>query len=354
MSQPATVTNTLLRPSTISVLLLAMVLAPVAPIAAKLLLPASQALRGEHHQIMEATVVAIPAADRVTLRRERKLYGHPAAAVTVRLEPRSVAALEVGQRCLIAYSDWYKVRFPGRSGKDPEGPQVLRVPGVGQALFAPSRVARRLLTQSSELDDQALLDLLIKGLKQADPATQRLFIADLMPRRQLHAALGERRLAALAAFGSDPHVDPEAREYLLATAQRPPHSLGASWWSRSARHLLRSSELDLDPISPRPQLIRTALRALPRHPEVEDFDLAARWLHSPHGGLVRGAVKALGALDRRRLAAAIERALASADLPATSRAVLRQHQQTQGAAESPPPSAGRLPVLPLLKPALQG
>jgi hypothetical protein len=312
----------------ISVLLLGFLVTATSP-AARKLEPPSQMLRRPHNQVAIVEASRRIAAERFALAKKAELFGVSAERFVVRLEPRTADSLVVGRQYVIGYTSWRKARFPGKSGKDPRGPRLVRLLAVGEAVSSAAPEVVRLLQGvdegTQEMPPGELLALLIRGLQSKDLRSQRLFAVELFTRRSVHSGVTATQLELLSKIARGPNADSGARQYLLLGAPMFSAHDRPGWQQATVREILRQTSTRLDLYSPTPSLVHTALLLLGPTASEQEFALASRWLTSNSTGIVDAALELLTGLNRARTIGRAERALADPSLPGPTRELIGEY-----------------------------
>ncbi len=271
-----------------------------AAMAAETAAPPSVALAGNDTVLAVVRAVAAE-GDRIRFRIGRRLSGEAeveAETLDLRLDPSTRAHVRPGRGYVLGLTRWVVTRRPGVATglqESPEGWHLQRITVLGEAVFPNRRSVRRLL---ADPEREASPDRLVDDLIAIDdPLGQRLFASELAFRR-LSGELPERLRQRLQRAMKGPRFDDQAIDLVLSAV--PCKAVGAGW-ADVARHVLETRPAALDPMSPAPALVLTALDRVRCAPEAAgDFELGARWLRSPIQGVVEAAFELLRSRDQER------------------------------------------------------
>ncbi len=282
----------------------------------------------------------------IVLKRTETLSGTQSQAdrITLRLTPDEAVGLKDGARYVAGYTIY--IRDPrDRKHKlaNPDGPALLRSPGLEPALFADTRLLRAILREGheSEVRDEAhgqhgenggdhasskLVSLLLKALKSSDTQLQNLAANEFAYDPAVADHLDERARPLLHEFVVNPGKLPAARSALLQAAFHNPETFG-DWWVSAAQNTVTTTPIG-GYIGPTAGLDGLAMAAFSM--------LGARKTHVATTSLVRWVAGESPALSERALMmlrqqspaterSAIKQALAEPDLPAQTRKFLTEH-----------------------------
>lgn len=209
------------------------------------------------------------------------------------------ALLEVGKSYIVGHTD-KPARRSHRWQVDPNGPRVLSVPAVGQAVFEDSVPMRALVREHPEdapLTGKARLEAVLSSLDSSDAQSLRFVAAELVLAPELRELVGDAELERLRrALASD--LEPMAHDYLLRAALPMVESWGGDWLAEDARSVISSHGSELDLASLIPSLLVTALRTLEQTGEKADAALARPHVASNNPGVGKAAFQAMVTLDR--------------------------------------------------------
>ncbi len=286
--------------------------------AAKKAKPPSQEIRQDHRHAVLAIARQRPEPGKVTFEKRADLFAGAPATFTVRMDEPIAAGLRLGEAYVVCYTSWVKRRFPGVSGEDPEGPSLLRIPGVSESLFADTPEVRKLLAGEAEgRRPKTLRRLLVRGLGSSHPRTQRLFAAEIVF-RELLGELSKRQLTAVAEHIRGARNDAAAREMLLLAGMQP-GSPADGRWLEAARGILATTPVELDLTSYTPSLVRSTLRVLRGGGEPADLPALGRWLAANNRAVVEAAIQAMVTLDPGGAETAVRAVLEEGRLSAEGR-----------------------------------
>ncbi len=305
----------------------------VGPLALVAIEPAAGAVRVRspletlalpEHQVARLAAVGVEDEGRYRFRRLEATPEEPEDLV-LRVPAAVEAELEPGAAYLAGYSEIVPVPRARRTfRRDPAGPRLLELEGVGPALFADDPALRALLVPAPEAPPDAAAQVAALGelLGRDDARLRRLAASELALRADLWpaaTAATESALAgAFAAAGDDLYTRYRALEAAAGIAPSGP-AAPASWLPEACREVLDGAPIELELGSYHPILLLTALEALARHGEAADAARVERHLDSSSSGVGKAALAALEALAPECAPAAAAAALARGALHAETR-----------------------------------
>jgi len=309
---------------------LAGALAWVAPdIGAVRLGPPSEALVKEPHLVVAVEAREVLDGGRVAFERREVLLGE---GVPERIEVRfeeEVPAVEPGGRYVLGYQTLRRVADSRTLYEDdPEGPSVVRLPVLGDALLEDSPEIRRIVLSAAG-DEKAtareLLDAVVRQLPRPQVVSLRFVAAELLFRPELQELAGPKEVQVIRERLPTLASDPFSRDLLLQAASTFALVEGGGWLAEESRSVLSSYGTELDLSSGVPSLLVTAAKALAKTGKAADVPLLERHLFSNNPGVAKASLKAMDALDRTAAVAAVKKALAKDGLHAESRRALEAY-----------------------------
>lgn len=308
-------------------LLVAWALTPI--FAAKRLGPPSLALTAPENRVAVLTAVELSDAG-VVFACVAQLHGETPARIAMRVSARARGGIDIGRSYIIGYTTVR--RDPrGRSRDfqlDPEGPRMVELPAVGEALFEDTAAMRRLVRRQEdgkEPGEQQILEAIIEQVARPDSRTRTFVLAELMLRPRLADLADEADLEALRATLVDGNLEPQARSYLLSAVAPAAEAGRAGWLAEGCRQVVIEYEPELDLASFVPSLIETAMQTLQGIGRPQDAALLARYLHSNNPGVGIAALGAMAALDESLAVEAARRALEAGGLHSDVRGALERY-----------------------------
>ncbi len=286
--------------------------------------PPSAALATEDVRVLVAEALEKRPDGRILFRKREDVTGEAPAEVLLRLGPEAFARARIGQSYLIGYTH-LRDNPLFRKGKeeDPEGPRLVELAGVGDALLDDSPSMRALAT-STEATPAEALDAVLDTLESSSPTNRRFAIFELFARPELTRLAGEEELQRVLAV-LDGELNPLSRNFLLQAAHQFPRELGRDWLARHCRRVLDRATLRPDPLSNTPDLVRNTARLLGQTGLASDVGRLARHLRSSDTGVAKAALGAMDALDPAGTRLQASDVLESPDLPEETRRVLRTY-----------------------------
>ena len=286
--------------------------------------PPSLALHEKYRQIIVARAIEPVGDDAYRFKTLKNLWRKAPKELTLRMTAETAEGLQPGEKYIVGFTEHQKVRFPGLSGRDPEGPRVVRIPQTEDAVFEYSRTLRRMITwehANKKLSPKKLLSMATRLLASQDPAVQRFAASEISQRQLLDLAGSQKRIDQVEAFVRNPANEGNARNLLLLTAGRLPAE-NRAWRVDVARQLVADTALPLDPTGLEAGLVRMSLKILEKEGTSEDAGGIERWLIGNHGPVAEAAVIALEVLTPETVAQAVRKALERGDLHKDVRFVL--------------------------------
>lgn len=272
----------------------------------------------------------------VAFRRIELLSGGAEEAETprelvLRMSPETIAEVEIGERYLLGYTRWRKAaRTRGTYEEDPQGPSIVELPAIGDALLADTPAMRRLVTASARVDRRAL-DAVLAQLRHPATLSRRFAAGELYLRPELRQLVRQKDLEALGAILADETLDPMTHEILLRAGETLVERLGGEWLAVASRRVLERHGGELDLRSFVPSLVVTAARALGKTGDRGDVELLAKHLTSNNPGVAKAALAAMEGLDlastRTRVAALVERSDLHVETRRVMEKFLRDHPE---------------------------
>lgn len=267
--------------------------------AAKRLGPPSEALTAPENRTALVRAVQIGEGDAL-FDRLTELHGETPERIRVRLGEESLARIAPGESYLLGYTVLRRDRRRAPVYElDPEGPRIVEVPAVGEALFEDSAALRRLVevVEAGDPEPRAVLDAVVAQLESPDPASRRLVLAELALRPELAEAIEASDLAVFRRLLESGELAPVAADYLLR-ALRPSIGSGELEWLRPVcLDIVGSHDRHLDLGSLVPALLETALEVLAEVGKAGDAERLVEHLYSNNPGVGREALGAIEALD---------------------------------------------------------
>ena len=312
--------------------LLALTLA-AARAGAERLEPPSEALRLPYVSIAATEFVEQAAFGHVVFRRIEQLAGKERAPELIDLiVPDDVRAqLKPGDRQLIAWSSVTgDPRVPEGLRRDPEGARLLQTTGLEPALFRDTRANRALLRWDlgeSAWRQRRQLPRLLALLDTPEAAVQCFAMAEIALRPVLVAALDESARARLRRFAADDSASTRARALLLELASQQADALGRAGWDEVVQGILVRTPLATAAQPPAAHLVYQAFALAQSRDMPLQGETAERWLRGDDAALAESALLALRRQGHEVEVAALQRALARDDVPATTAVFLRDHQR---------------------------
>ncbi|MEM1181726.1 MAG: hypothetical protein AAGM22_25505 [Acidobacteriota bacterium] len=291
--------------------------------------PPSLALHEKYRQIIVAKAVEPVGDEAFRFKTLKNLFRQAPAELTIRMAPDTARTLNPGKKYIVSFTQHQKVRFPGLSGKNPDGPTIVRIPQTEDAVFEYSRSLRRLITwqpAGKNFSKKKLLSMTSRLLSSEDRAVQRFAASEIAQRQLMETAGAQKGIDRVEAFVRDPDKDGNARNLLLLTAGRLPMESGG-WRLDVARQFVTETDLTLDKASLIPGLVRLSLKILEKEGAAADAEAVARWLLGNHGPVAEAAVAALEALAPQTVGETVREALAQDDLNEDVRFVLKLKQK---------------------------
>ncbi len=324
-------------------LLLSLVVLPlwIAPAAraAKPMPPPLEVLTRGRNQVALMEVAAKAEAPRVRFVKREDLWGETPEELTARTSPEAWQELEPGQVVVLGWSDIRKnPLLRDVLEEDPDGPRVLKLPGIGPALFEDSAEVRYLVTTWRQPDPEPAAKVLAAVLAQMRRPVQRsrqLAVMELFTRKDLQEAFDDASLRALRDILSA-ELTPETRDFLLKTVLFLPQRWHGAWMAEAARQALAGVGAQLDLNSMMPSLVITSLHVLQRTGRAADAEPIRHLLVSNNPGVGKAALRTLDVLDPKIARAEGRKAMAGSELHAETRRVLEIYlAEAKGEAESP-------------------
>ena len=285
--------------------------------------PPSLALHEKFRQIIVARAVEPVGDEAFRFTTLKNLFRQAPEELTLRMAPETASRVQPGSKYIVAFTEHRKVRFPGMSGLDPDGPRVVRIPQTGEAVFEYSRALRRMITwqqAGKQLATRKLFSLATRLLQSSDPAVQR-FGASEIAQRRLMEVVGGNRLDEVEAFVRDRGRDGSARHVLFVASGRLPAE-SRTWRGELARQLVGETPTTLDPTGLEAGFVLLALEILTEEGTTADAQTVQRWLVGNHGPVAEKAAIALETLAPETAAQKIREALEQEDLSTDVRFVL--------------------------------
>ena len=185
--------------------------------AAARILPPSHELQQEYRLLAVVEFEGAVDTQHAEFSVVESLRGYTEERLILRPSNRQqIEGLSEGERYLVGYTFWVERRFPATSGRDPEGPRILDLPGVGSAIFPAEEGIRKFLTFEAEgevLPDW--FDRVAALLERNDNKLQRLAVAELT-RREWFGSLSSKQADRIVEFASDLTKDGSARLAVLS------------------------------------------------------------------------------------------------------------------------------------------
>jgi len=309
--------------------------------SAERLEPPSEALRSPYVSIAATEFVEQAAFGHVVFRRIEQLSGKERAPELIDLiVPDTLRAqLKPGDRQLIA---WTSVtgdpRVPEGLRRDPAGARLLETTGLEPALFRDTRANRALLRWDlgeSAWRQRRQLPRLLALLDSPEPAVQCFAMAEIALRPVLVAAIDEAARAHLRRFAADDRASLSARALLLELASQRADALGVAGWDDVVQGILDRAPLATATQPQTAHLVYQAFALAQSRGMLLQGERAERWLRGDDAALAEAALLALRRQGHDVEVAALQRALARDDVPATTAGFLRDHQRRL---QRPPPA----------------
>lgn len=277
----------------------------LAPVEAARLGPPSATLAQPDVKVLVVTVADKHSPNRALFRVSKILKGEAEPEVLLRMDPASLAQLEPGRPYLIGYSELRtNPLFRKGAEKDPEGPHLVELAGVGDAWFEDSP-AMRTVALGAEASGRPVLEALLDVLEAEDSRQQRFAVFELYGRTELLRTISKSDLKRVLGVLERSGLDPLSRNFLLQAMRFSPVELGRGWLAAQCRQVLDGAALELNPLSNVPDLVRNSALLLGEVGTAGDVGRLARHLQSNDSGVGKAALTAMDRLDReeaRRLA----------------------------------------------------
>ena len=330
-------------PDPLSICLIIAILA--SPLFGERLLSPSQALALPENQV--ATLIAVgPGAD-ADRYRFRQLASEE-APIELRLPEAAPKELVPGSKWWVGFSELKRQPPEPRAFmRDPDGPRVLLLEGVGLALFPATTSVGLLLDAPKEDATEAVegerLDAALELIGAPDGSLRRLAATEFGLNTGLWPGLSPPRLAILGRAFANLSAEPYLQFRLLegargAAAAGVEGAAGrAVDWAREA---LTLASLEPDTASYEPALQIMALEVLSERGGNDDAPVVLRLLGSSHPAVGRHAVWALREVGPERLVEAAPGILASGASNAETQRVLaavykQLSKETEASKDSP-------------------
>ena len=285
-------------------------------LAAKRLGPPIENLQSEPERIriVVAEAQGKKEPNRVLFSISERLSGEGPGEVLVRTREEDFADVVVGRSYVLAWSDLRRNRrLVAGWEKDPEGPFVVQVIGLGSTALFEDTPEIRFLFAASAADDPVnsgrQLDALLAQMQREDLRSRGLVITELYLRPDLTEVMIPEQVEALKTVLQTQPLDPQHRDYLFRSAVRLPGELTSPWLAEAFRKTIIEYGTQYDLSSFVPGLVRTAARGLEQTGEPSDIDLLSNLLYSNNPGVSEAALVALDHIDSTAAAGKAEQAI---------------------------------------------
>lgn len=300
--------------------------------AAKRLGPPVEELQSvpDRIRIVIAEVREKPEPGKIVFSVKTPLTGDSPDEVTLRLDEDSFDDTTVGQSHIVAWTDKRRNRrVIGGWEKDPDGPYVVRLLGLGStALFEDNPDTRLLFSPGTITDPNAgasLTDALLAQMQREEQRSRGLVIMEFWLRKDLTAEMTAEQVNLFADAVRDSAVPPQQRELLFQTALQLPPENTSPWLAEELRKTIIWHGTQYDLRSFVPALVRTAARSLGQVGTAEDIELLDTLLYSNNPGVSKAALGAMDQLDRETAIARAQRALERGWIHNETRLALRRY-----------------------------
>lgn len=288
--------------------------------------PPSIKLRTNLSQIVVAELESISDDHKLTITVSENLHNESEDSIIIRSDALTADRLVVGESYVIALVTWDVKRFPRVVKPRRDGAVIINLAGAMPAIFQPDADLVELLKwdlEASLESPDAILPLILRGMAQEDPQLQNFFATELVTRPQLHAKLTRKQRKTVASYMGDPDYFPSARELMLSDASFSNLLLSRRAKLSIARNIMITHPTYMEFGSPHGGLIRTAMKIMESSPKASDAIIAERWLTSNQPTLVESAASVIYAVNPDSLLAALKRAIEYTLLEKSSRDTLK-------------------------------
>lgn len=257
----------------------------------------------ERIRIVAATAGEQADSAKILLKVTERLAGDSPDELLLRTDPATAGGVEMGRSYVVAWTDMRKNRRIGiKWEKDPDGPKVVTVVGLGSAaVFEDSPEVRLLFSIGPEGDavsDEKQLEAILAQMQRTDSLTRGLVIAQLFLREDLADAMQQSQVDTVKSILQGQELNPLQRDLLLRTCMRLQADMTTPWLGEELRKVIIEHGSQYDLSSFVPALVRTAARGLGQVGDASDVDLLSILLYSNNPGVGKAALASMDQLDK--------------------------------------------------------
>lgn len=241
-------------------------------------------------------------AGRIQFSVNERLSGDSPDSVLLRTDETTVAEVVVGQSYVVAWTYLRRNRSViGGWEKDPEGPAIVNILGLGSAaLFEDNPSIRFLFTNDASTERENAsqwIDALLGQMTQQDSRSRGLVIMELYLRPELATQMSRSQANALNDVFKTKTLAPQHRDFLLRSALHLDPDLTSPWLGEEFRRVIIEHGTQYDLRTFVPGLVRTAAQGLQQTGGPSDMELLSILLYANNPGVAKAALATMDHID---------------------------------------------------------
>lgn len=301
-------------------------------IAAKRLGPPVEDLRSDpaRTRIVIAVASEKTQSTSILFSISERLSGESPDKLLLRIDKETFADVVIGRSYLVAWSDLRRSRrVVSGWEKDPDGPYIVKLPGLGSAaLFENSPQMRFLFAGGTNVKPDASshqINALLEQMQRQDFRSRGLVIMELYLRPNLAKQMNLPQAKVLKVILQSLELDPQQRDFLLRAALGVPQELSSPWLGEAFRKIIIEHGTQYDLGSFVPGLVRTAARGLQQTGGPDDIELLSMLLYSNNPGVAKATLATMDHFDPEATVVKAQQALGRGWIHEETRRVLKRY-----------------------------